>query len=122
MRPDWSRWTAFDGSRAAAQSRIYRLLCLVGFRLRYRCEVAAQRVGATRNHIKPRHRCGERLHSEQRARWGARGNAIANVATVGSTLSIGAVDEGVQAVDGGQQAATRNQAPFDQVATGDFAL
>ena len=132
VRPDLARWTAFDRTSesglAIDQSRIQRLLRLVSLGRGYRGQIATERVVATRDHVKPRHRCAERLHSKCRAGRCAGRNTTSDVAggsaaaAAASAAGVRAVNERVEAVDGSQKAATGNQSPFHQFAAGDFTL
>src|SRR6185437_8012565 len=123
MRPDGSRRTAFNGASQAGLSayegRIQWLLGLVGLGLRHWGQTAGQWIWYPWCHVKPRHRRSERLYAERWAGRSASGNSTAAAANAAG--GIGATNKGVQAVNGSQKAASRNQAPFHQFTTGNFA-
>src|SRR5207302_3511855 len=120
VRPDWSRWTAFDRTGQAGlsvdQGWIQRLLRLVRLRLWNRSQATGQGVRDTLGHVKARHRCAERLHSKCRAGRCAGGNAVAGIVgedsgIVPAAAGISAGNERMEAVNGGQCATCCDQAP-----------
>src|SRR5690349_14461195 len=101
VRPDWSRWTAFDRASESGlsvdQGRIQRLLRLVGLGRGCRSQIAAQRVIATRDHVEAGHRCAERLHAKCRAGWRASGNAVAGIVGENNRAIVRTAAAGVRA-------------------------
>src|SRR6185437_7480909 len=83
VRPDWPRRTALDRTSQAGlsanQGWIQWLLSLVGFGRWDRGEIATQWIGATRNHIKPRHGRAEGQYAKPWARRCAGGDATTTV-------------------------------------------
>lgn len=120
VRPDWSRWTSFDGPGQAGlsihQERIQELLGGIGFR----CRSRSQRRYRLED-IKARHRRAERLHSKQRAGAHAGRYVVAAGCAICQSLRMGAGNKRTQTSNGREQAGAGKQAPLDQFAARNLA-
>src|SRR5690349_10884660 len=107
MRPDRAGWTTFDGTGTAAQDRGNGLLGLIGLCLRR----GVQGIDCvTRQDVEPGHGLGKWQGAKQ---WAARRTGGYTAA-----VSVRTAYEGVESVNGSQQAAAGDEAPLDQVSAG----